>query len=119
MVVCIYLFKCLFLVMLRVHVGSGLAKPDFSNMLDPFDTPSFNKLYRGKRSRMSIFGVGMLKICPLRRRGGCHRGILEGHCCAVVFALPACSHPRSEGACLEYHLGAPPSRKALQVSVLE
>ncbi|KAJ0063061.1 hypothetical protein NL108_010675 [Boleophthalmus pectinirostris] len=26
--------------------NNGLSKPDFSNMLDPFDTPAFNKLYR-------------------------------------------------------------------------
>ncbi|XP_077395060.1 nardilysin-like [Festucalex cinctus] len=26
--------------------NNGLPKPDFSDMLDPFDTPSFNKLYR-------------------------------------------------------------------------
>lgn len=27
--------------------SSDLPKPDFSGMLDPFDTPAFNKLYRG------------------------------------------------------------------------
>ncbi|KAM9842855.1 nardilysin-like [Aulostomus maculatus] len=26
--------------------NNGLSKPDFSHMLDPFDTPAFNKLYR-------------------------------------------------------------------------
>lgn len=29
--------------------SSDLPKPDFSGMLDPFDTPVFNKLYRGIR----------------------------------------------------------------------
>ncbi|KAG7225895.1 hypothetical protein INR49_014323, partial [Caranx melampygus] len=27
--------------------NNGLPKPDFSDLLDPFDTPAFNKLYRG------------------------------------------------------------------------
>uniref|UniRef100_A0A671YXS8 Nardilysin convertase n=1 Tax=Sparus aurata TaxID=8175 RepID=A0A671YXS8_SPAAU len=31
---------------LKTYLLHNLAKPDFSNLLDPFDTPAFNKLYR-------------------------------------------------------------------------
>lgn len=44
-------FLCLIIIIIItpfVWCCSGLPRPDFSHLLEPFNTPAFNKLYRGK-----------------------------------------------------------------------
>uniref|UniRef100_A0A3B4G9W7 Nardilysin convertase n=1 Tax=Pundamilia nyererei TaxID=303518 RepID=A0A3B4G9W7_9CICH len=58
--------------------NNGLPKPDFSDMLDPFDTTAFSKLYRGTDTpyRISLSTSGVL--------GSQTRGLQSSLCWAVA-----------------------------------
>lgn len=56
---------------ISLFVRSKLARPDFSDQHEPFDTPAFNKLYRGDQqsNTQNYFTLVLLTTPTYNQRG--------------------------------------------------